>query len=140
MSTETAVCRRMFDQVYNQKRPDLIPEFFTEDVVFHAGGADHDVRIGIEAEIERMTMALTGFPDLQLTIDDEIAQGDKVVYRWTVTGTHQGEFMSIAATGKTIKRSGSAIYRLVNGKIAEFWVFADNLDLMRQLGVLPTPE
>jgi steroid delta-isomerase-like uncharacterized protein len=142
MSTETniAICRRMIDQVYNQKRPDLIPEFYTEDVVYHLSGADHDVRIGIGDEIERMTMALTAFPDLQLTVDDEIAQGEKVVFRWTVTGTHQGEFMSIAPTGKMVTRSGSAIYRLVDGKIAEFWLFADDLDLLRQLGALPAPE
>lgn len=142
MSTETnkAVCRRMLDQMYNQHRLDLMPEFFTEDLVVYLGRASRDSPIGIEGFKERVTMALAAFPDIQLTVNDEIAEGDKVVYRWTVEGTHQGEFGDIPPTGKTITRAGIAIYRLVNGKIAENWLFADEVDFMQQLGVLPTPE
>lgn len=142
MSTETnkAVCRRMLDQLYNQHRPDLVPDFFTEDVVVHVGRPSREVPIGIEGFKERVTMALTAFPDIQITVDDEIAEGDKVAYRWTVTGTHQGEFGDIPPTGKAVTRAGVAIYRLVNGKIAENWLFADDLDFMQQLGALSTPE
>jgi steroid delta-isomerase-like uncharacterized protein len=85
-------------------------------------------------------MALAAFPDIQITVDDEIAEGDRVVCRWTVTGTHQGEFMGIPPAGKAVTRAGVAIYRLVNGKIAENWLFADDVDFMQQLGALPTPE
>jgi steroid delta-isomerase-like uncharacterized protein len=142
MSTETnkAVCRRMLDQLYNQHRPDLVPEFFTEDLVVHIGRASSDSAIAIEGFIERVTMALAAFPDIQIAVDDEIAAGDKAVVRWTVTGTHQGEFGGIPPTGKVVARAGVAIYRLVNGKIAENWLFADDLDFMQQLGALPTPE
>jgi steroid delta-isomerase-like uncharacterized protein len=142
MSTKTnkAVCRRMLDQLYNQHRPDLVPEFFTEDLVVHIGRPSSDSAIGIEGFKERVTMALAAFPDIQITVDDEIAAGDKVVVRWTVTGTHQGAFGDIPPTDKAVTRAGVAIYRLVNGKIAENWLFADDLDFMRQLGALTTPE
>jgi predicted ester cyclase len=63
-----------------------------------------------------------------------------VVFRWSSTGTHQGELMGIPPTGNQITRSGSAIYRLDNGRIAELWFFADNLEFMQQLGAIPTPE
>lgn len=142
MSTETnkAACRRMLNLLYNQQRPDLVPEFFTQDLVVHVGRPSRDMSIDIEGFKERVTMALTAFPDIQITIDDEIAEGDKVAYRWTVTGTHQGEFANIPPTGKAVTRAGVAIYRLVDGKIVENWVFADDLDFMQQLGALPTPE
>ena len=142
MSTETnkAVCRRMLDQLYNQHRPELIPEFFTEDLVLYVGRPSRGLPVDREGFTEQVTMALKAFPDIQITVDDETAEGDKVVVRWTVAGTHQGEFMGIAPTGKTVTRAGVAIYRLVNGKITENWLFADDLDFMRQLGALPTPE
>lgn len=135
-----AIVHRMLDQLYNEHRPDLIPEFFTEDLVVHIGRASSDSAVGIEGFTDRVTTALTAFPDIQIAVDDEIAEGDKVACRWTVTGTHQGEFGDIPPTGKVVTRAGVAIYRLVNGKIAENWLFADDLDFMRQLGALPTPE
>jgi len=141
MSTETnkAICRRMLDQLWNEQRLDLVQEFFTEDQVHHIAGSP-PIPPGLESIKEVLTMSYAAFPDLQLTVDDEIAEGDKVVFRWTMTATHQGEFMGIPATGKQITRSGSAIYRLDNAKIAELWFFADNLDFMQQLGAIPTPE
>lgn len=141
MSTETnkAICRRMLEQLWNQHRVDLVQEFFTEDVVQHIAGGP-PVTPGPEGIKEGLTMSLAAFPDNQLTIDDEIAEGDKVVFRWSSTGTHQGELMGIPPTGKQITRSGAAIYRLDNGRIAEVWFFADNLEFMQQLGAIPTPE
>jgi len=142
MSTETnkAVCRRMLDQLYNQRRPDLIAEFFTDDLVVHVGRPSRQLPIEMEGFIERVTMAVKAFPDIQITVEDEIAEGDKVAYRWTVTGTHQGQFGDIPPTGKAVTRAGVAIYRLVNGKIAENWLFADDLDFMQQLGTFPAPD
>jgi len=141
MSTETnkAICRRFLEQVYNEQRVDLVQEFLAEDLVQHIAGGP-PAPPGPESFKEGLTMALAAFPDIQLTYDDEIAEGDKVVFLWTMTATHQGEFMGIPATGKQITRSGSAIYRLDNAKIAELWFFADNLEFMQQLGAIPTPE
>jgi steroid delta-isomerase-like uncharacterized protein len=141
MSTETnkAICRRMHEQLWNEQRVDLVQEFYTEDQVQHIAGSPPSP-LGLESYKEVLIMALAAFPDIQLTVDDEIAEGDKVVFRWTMTATHQGEFMGIPATGKQITRSGSAIYRLDKAKIAELWFFADNLEFMQQLGAIPTPE
>jgi predicted ester cyclase len=66
-----------------------------------------------------------------------IAEGDKVVQRWTFRGTHQGEFMGIPATGVQVILSAIEIFRLADGKIAEQWVEADNLGSLQQLGVIP---
>ncbi len=141
MSTETnkAICRRFLEQVYNEQRVDLVQEFLAKDLVQHIAGSP-PVPSGLESFKQGLTVALAAFPDIQLTYDDEIAEGDKVVFRWTMTATHQGEFMGIPATGNQITRSGAAIYRLDNAKIAELWFFADNLEFMQQLGAIPTPE
>jgi steroid delta-isomerase-like uncharacterized protein len=80
--------------------------------------------------------SLKAFPDFKLTFEDEIAAGDKVAARWTVTGTQKGELSGIPATGKQVTESGMTFYRLANAKIAEFWFLADNLGMMQQLGVI----
>jgi steroid delta-isomerase-like uncharacterized protein len=81
----------------------------------------------------------TGFPDLVHTIEDQIAEGEKVVTRVTVTGTNKGEFQGMPATGKQVKITGIAIDRVVNGKIKERWVEFDVMGLMQQLGAIPMP-
>jgi ketosteroid isomerase-like protein len=76
-------------------------------------------------------------PDLKYTIEDMVAEGDKVVVRFTISGTHNGEFMGIAPTGRKFTQAGTSIYRIVGGKIEEAWWLADSLGLLQQLGVLP---
>ena len=78
-----------------------------------------------------------GFPDSQMTIEDLIAEGDKVVYRGTIRGTHRGAFMGIAPTGKHVTFTGIAIFRVEEGKIAELWQNLDTLGLLQQLGAIP---
>lgn len=80
---------------------------------------------------------LEAVPDYRVTIDDEIAENDKVVTRWTARGTHKGTFQGIAPTGRQVTITGVTISRYVDGKIAESWVELDTLDLMRQLGADP---
>jgi steroid delta-isomerase-like uncharacterized protein len=139
MSTETniATVRRMIDQVWNERRLDLIEEFFTEDVLHHVVGSPSSS--GLETLKESTAMALNAFPNLRLTFEDAIAEGDKVAARWTMTGTQKGELMGMPATGKQVTQSGMTFYRLSNAKIAELWFLADNLGLMQQLGVVPAP-
>jgi predicted ester cyclase len=74
-----------------------------------------------------------------MTLDDLIAEGEKVSYRWTARGTHQGEFLGIAPTGKQMTTTGIVIERLTNGKLTEGWTSSDTLGLMRQLGAIPEP-
>ena len=80
----------------------------------------------------------TAFPDLQVTVDDMTCEGDKVVVRWTAQGTHKGELMSLAPTGKRLKATGIDIYRITNDKIVAIWGQLDVLSILKQLDVLPT--
>jgi steroid delta-isomerase-like uncharacterized protein len=78
------------------------------------------------------------FPDLEGTLEDQAAEDDKVVNRYTGQGTHQGEFLGVAPTGKGVELSGVTIHRISGGKIVEAWDFYDGLGLLRQLGAMPT--
>ena len=82
-------------------------------------------------------MTSVAFPDLRFTIEDLIAEGDKVVYRYSATGTHKGDLSGIAATEKMVTITGMVISRILNGKVQEDWEQTDMLGLMQQLGVVP---
>lgn len=139
MSTEMnkAVVRRYHEEVWNNRRVDLLEEFIAEDFgeydEQHVPG--HNSRDILGASI---SSALEALPDFQMTLHDIIAEGNRVAIRYTYTATHQGDLLGIPATGKHLKVSGAAIFRLDNGKITQFWGFNDNLGLMQQMGVVPT--
>src|SRR5918912_3413641 len=80
-----------------------------------------------------------GFPDVISTIEDLIAEGDKVVARWRSRATHQGEYMGIPPTGKEVEVTGITLYRIQGGKIAESWNVEDKFGLLRQIGAFPEP-
>ena len=82
----------------------------------------------------------SAFPDFHTTIEDQIAEDDKVATRWTMRGTHEGEFRGIAPTGRQISVTGIGIFRFSEGKVVESWDNFDQLGMMQQLGVIPTPE
>ena len=81
-----------------------------------------------------------GFPDVISTIEDLIAEGDKVVARWRSRATHQGDYMGIAPTHNKVEFTGISFYRIEGGKIAQSWNIEDKLGLMRQMGAFPEPE
>lgn len=83
--------------------------------------------------------AEAGFPRYELVPEDLIAEGDKVVLRFTLRGTHKSEFMGIPATGKDIAVPGVIIYRIAGGKIAQHWIQTDAVGMLQQLGVMPQP-
>ncbi len=85
-------------------------------------------------------MLLEAFPDSQLPVEDQIAEGDKVVTRWTCRATHTGEFQGMPPTGKYTTMTGTTIFRIANGKLVEGWTNADMLGLLQQLGAIPAPE
>jgi predicted ester cyclase len=91
-----------------------------------------------EQRIQAAIMAFTSFPDATYSVDDSIAEGDKVANRYTLRGTHKGAFMRIRPTGKQIVVKGANIYRISEGKIVETWDFLDTFGMMAQLGVLPS--
>jgi steroid delta-isomerase-like uncharacterized protein len=90
-----------------------------------------------EQRIQASIMAFTAFPDATYSVDDSIAEGDKIANRYTLRGTHKGVFMGIPPTGKQIVVKGANIYRIREGKIVETWDFLDTFGMMAQLGVLP---
>jgi steroid delta-isomerase-like uncharacterized protein len=91
---------------------------------------------GADALKHIWTVLLQAFPDLHLAVEDMIAEGDKVVVRNTVTGTHQGEYMGVPPTGKSVTYNEIFIFRFVNGRISETWGVIDVLSQMKQLGVI----
>jgi predicted ester cyclase len=105
--------------------------FATDHVAHYAGFPSLH---GHEDWKQLTSMSYTGFPDTFTTFEDEMAMGDKVVVRYLVRATHKGDFMNMPATGKQVKYTGIAIFRIANGKIAEQWQEADVVGLMQQLG------
>jgi steroid delta-isomerase-like uncharacterized protein len=138
MSTETnkAIVRRYFDQVLNKQQHDLAEEFLAETIELHGT----DLAPGLEVVKQWLTMFAAAFPDGHYTVEDVVAEGDRVVVRTTFTGTHQAEMQGIPATGKAVSISSITIFRLDNGKIAEGWLINDNLGMMQQLGIIPATQ
>lgn len=140
MSTEEniALLRRAWDEVYGQKRLDFIEEFVLDDVIAHE--PDGDVR-GIEEFKRYLATYLAAFPDTSVTVEDVIAEGDKVVSRYTVRGTHEGATEEYGPpTGKQLVIEGITVYHFKGGKLAEMWDRYDNLAVMKQLGLMSEEE
>ena len=132
----SALIRRWFDEVWNHGRMDAIDEMASPDVIGH-GQAQHDTDVGLE-EFRRFAKdLLRAFPDMQVTIDQIIEQGDKVVARWTATMTHKGDFLGFAPTGRKATVTGTSIQRMSGGKIVEGWDNWDQLGLLVQIGAVP---
>ena len=130
------VVRRLFEEVWNKGNLPVTDELFAANYVHHDSSTP-DVGPGPESEKKRATLYRTAFPDLRLTIEDIIAEGETVMARWSCRGTHKGDLSGIAPTGKQFTISGISIARIANGKMAEGWVNWDALGLMQQLGVVP---
>ncbi len=132
-----AIELRFFEEVVNKGELAVIDELFAANFV------DHSAVPGIAADREGakqfFAMAHSAFPDFHSTLEDMFAEGDKVVQRFTARGTHKGEWMGIAPTGKQMTCPGIAIHRITGGKIVEGWTTMDMLCVMVQLGVVPPP-
>lgn len=114
---------------------DIIDEIYAPDLVWH--DPDRDIKGTSEAK-EFISLYKAAFPDLRTAIEDVIAEGDQVVTRWTVRGTHQGEAEGFGPpTGRQIEMKGITIHRIDGGKIVEEWNSYDNLGVMQQLGLMP---
>ena len=131
-----AIVRRLFEELWNNGNLSLADELFAPNYT-HYDPSTPDVGRGPESEKKRATLYRTAFPDLRLTIEDIIAEGETVMARWSCRGTHKGDLSGIAPTGKQININGVSIARFTNGKMAEGWVNWDALALMQQLGVVP---
>jgi steroid delta-isomerase-like uncharacterized protein len=132
-----ALARRLFDDIWNKGNLDAFDEIYAPDIVNHT--LPPGIPQGIEGNKMFTKMYLTAFPDTKMTIDLQIAEGDKVVTRWHAQGTHKGELMGIPATGKQATVTGIVIDRIAGGRIVESWGEFDQMGMMQQLGVVPTP-
>lgn len=126
---------RLHEEVWDNGNLDLIDELIAEDYVEHSPAIPHDVR-GPADYKQNVEMIRTGFPDLTLTEEDTIAEGDKVVSRITFRGTHDGEFLDIPPTGMSVEFGVIVINRVEDGQLVEAWVQTDMVGLLQQLGVV----
>ena len=139
MSSETNknLVRRFYDEALNSRRIDVI------DTLALADYTEHDPlpgqRDGLVGLKDRASMLVEGLASTYL-IHDVIAEGDRVVVRWSNVGTHSGEFLGIPPTGRPFDFAGIDIYRIENDRMAEHWHVVDQLTLLQQLGLLPASE
>jgi steroid delta-isomerase-like uncharacterized protein len=130
-----ALGRRAWELADN---PDILDEVYAPDVVWHE--PDQEIR-GLEQAMQFVPTYNTAFPDMSVTVEDVIAEGEKVVTRVTLRGTHQGETEEFGLpTGRQVELKGITISRIEGGKIVEEWDAYDNLSAMQQLGLVPEQQ
>ena len=140
MSEENkAKARRLFEEGFSQGKVEVVDEVLDPNFVCYDPNSESGEVRGaetIKGEIEYFRNAV---PDLTYTIEDQIEEGDKVVTRYTVSGTHQGEFFGVPPTGKRISMTGVSIDRFEGGKMVEEWPEYDLLGVMQQIEAVPAP-
>jgi steroid delta-isomerase-like uncharacterized protein len=137
MSTEEnkAKVQRMIEEVFNKGDLSVVDELVAPNYVYHFPGRE-EIK-GPEGLKQFATMIRTAFPDFHITIDDMVAEGDKVACRYTYQGTHKGEFLGIAPTGKQFTATGIMISHVRGDKEAEVWESIDRIGMLQQIGVIP---
>ena len=131
-----ALFQRFIDDMINKKNVAVMDELLDANYIEHNPAPDQEP--GAEGMKKLMTMFFAAFPDLHAHVDFMVAEGDIVAGRLTTTGTHQADFMGIAATGKKVNFTETHIVRIANGKAVEHWGNSDDLGMMQQLRVIPS--
>ncbi|MGE5273125.1 MAG: ester cyclase [Verrucomicrobiota bacterium] len=132
-----ALLKRLYDEVINGRDLDLIDELLSDDFVEHEDFPGiPPTREGVK---QTFAMFYAAFPDIHFQVEDLLAEGDLVAARVTVTGTHQGEFMGIPATGRSVEVAAMDFVSFREGKATAHWGISDMVSLLRQLGVMPPP-
>jgi steroid delta-isomerase-like uncharacterized protein len=136
-----ALVRREIEELFNHTgNLDVAEEVYALDFVGHDPTMPEGIR-GVEGARQFAASMRSAFPDLTCTIEDQIAEGDKVVSRWSASGTHQGETEEMGPpTGNRMEITGVSIERISEGKVVESWDHYDAMGMMQQLGFIPTPE
>ena len=132
-----AIARRWNEEVWGKGNLAVMDELAATDFVFNPSlpGPEPD----LEGYKQTVSWARGAFHDMERTVDDMIAEGDKVAVRWSGRSTHKGEWMGIAPTGKQVTTTGISIMRIEGGKVVEEWTEVDMLGLMQQIGAVPPP-
>jgi len=131
------VVKHYWEGKWNERRPEILDELQTQDVVYHGTSMEMN---GIEEYKQVYSSFLSAFHDTQVTFEDLIAEGDKVMSQITIRGTHKGELEGMPPTGKTFTSSFFTVFRLVDGKIVEEWEIFDELGMLMQLGMELKPK
>ena len=132
-----AFVREAMDEIWNKHNLAAVDKAFAQGFVGHDPSSAKPQTFGDRKD--NIATYQKAFPDVQCTIDDLVAEGDKVAFRWTAPGTHQGEFQGLPATNKVLTLTGTTIFRIAGGKIAESWESYDALGMLQQAGVVPPP-
>jgi len=132
------LARRFLQEAFNEGNLGVADEIFTSDYVLHDPTVPEEMR-GPEGVKLFVQMYRSAYPDTHITVEDQIAEGDEVVTRWTGRGTHQGELFGIPPSGNQVEVSGITISRFSGGRIAEDWTNYDALSMMQQIGAIPEP-
>jgi len=127
------LARRWFEDLFSRGNLDVANEILSAEFVDHL---THEDERGLEELKLYVSIYRTAFPDIQDAVEDIVAEGDKVVVRWTSGGTHQGEFMGVAPTGRHVTFTGMRLFRIAENKIVESWVNIDERGLQEQLGAV----
>ena len=134
------LARRYFDEVLSQGHLATADEILAADLEFYGPTYWGEAISGIAAFKQFVTYLRAAFPDLSFTLGEEISEGDWTATRFVIHGTHRGEWMGIAPTGRRMELPGVDLFRITNGRIGEVRVFYDTLGLLQQLGVAAAPE
>ena len=133
--------RRMFEEVWNEKRPERIEGFYAADFVGHGFGSAEGDLAEYRDWYDRIT---TGFSDIEFTLGELVAEDDMVAVTWVATGTHDGELMGFAPSDEAPTGpndvSGISVHRIVDGEIVEAWMNFDSMRMLQLMGVLPVEE
>jgi steroid delta-isomerase-like uncharacterized protein len=142
MSAESvrALFQRYFDEGTNSGDLSVVDEVFADDYRhFDPANPDPNGVVGLEGVREHITTLRAAFPDIAFHVEDMISEDDKIVVRWNATLTHTGDYFGIPPTGKSATITGMNTWHVANGKAVEGWVNRDDLGLLQQLGIIPTP-
>jgi steroid delta-isomerase-like uncharacterized protein len=129
------LARRLFEEGFGKGNLGVLDEIMTPDAVDHTPFPG--VASGREGYKQTISMIRSGFPDMKMKVEEMICEGDRVMARWTSTGTHQGEFMGVPASGKPINIGGLSELIISDGKIAGDWTQYDAIGMMTQIGAMP---
>ena len=136
---ESKATMRRYLGVFEQGNIDLLDELLAPDYTNHSP-ATPDLPTGPEGVKAVVSMFRSGMPDLRVVVEDMIAEGDKVATRYTLEGTHEGELFGVPPTGRRLSIKSITVERVSDGRIRDHWRITDTLDMMQQLGAIPTPE
>ncbi|MFP3853750.1 MAG: ester cyclase [Anaerolineales bacterium] len=141
MSTEEikSLVQQATQEIWGERNADVADKYYTADHLRHDPTQPEPIE-GVDAMKARLRTLFNAFPDAQVDVKDMVVEGNTFANRWVMTGTHEGEFNGIPATGKPVRMSGMSLGKVRDGKIAEVWDELNIVGLMQQLGVTPQSE